>query len=191
MNIELKTKVVQNVPRINISSFEFWNFLVPIFCRTFLAGNQNRVVVLFSCLCSKVTVYRWKWQWVFWTSSSSSSSPPDPLLYSLTLMSVTDIRVKNNKIVRKFSQKIILLRKSNLLGQLKINVKQSSLPTRGKSQLHLFCYRLLYINKLLHCYTTIKNVCMLNRAKRLTEPFPCFPTKATLCGRLLYCTILL
>ena len=90
------------------------------------------------------------------------------------------------RIVRKFSQKIILLKKSNLLGQLKINVKQSSLPTRGKSQLHLFCYRLLYINKLLHCYTTIKNVCMLNRAKRLTEPFPCFPTKATLCGRLLY-----
>ena len=33
--------------------------------------------LLFSCLCSKVTVYRWKWQWVFLDILSSSTRAPD------------------------------------------------------------------------------------------------------------------
>ena len=59
------------------------------------------------------------------------------------------------RIVRKFSQKNNLIKEIESLRSIEKNVKQSSLPTRGKSQLHLFCYRLLYINKLLHCYTRL------------------------------------
>ena len=33
-SIDMKTKVVQHVPRINISNFNFEIFLVPIFCLT-------------------------------------------------------------------------------------------------------------------------------------------------------------
>ena len=50
------------------------------------------------------------------------------------------------RIVRKFSQKNNLIKEIESLRSIeKKNVKQSSLPTRGNSQLHLFCYS-LYIN---------------------------------------------
>ena len=32
--------------------------------------------LLFSCLCSKVAVYRWKCQWFFWTSTATASPSP-------------------------------------------------------------------------------------------------------------------
>ena len=49
------------------------------------------------------------------------------------------------RIVRKFSQKNNLIKEIESLRSIEKNVKQSSLPTRGNSQLHLFCYS-LYIN---------------------------------------------
>ena len=74
----------------------------------------------------------------FWTSSSSSPSPPDPLLYSLTLMSVTDIRVKNNKIVRKFSQKNNLVKEIESLRSIENKCQAEQLANKRQKSITSF-----------------------------------------------------
>ena len=65
--------LLQHLCQWHLSLLSFIEFIDCSNSREWSLGHAEQL--LFSCLCSKVTVYRWKWQCFFLTASASS--PPD------------------------------------------------------------------------------------------------------------------